>query len=102
VTEILNESGLSRLQKIQFDIASGAKSIIEGLGRSAFIKYYTDYIGMFFFSKYPLNKETEDWADVPWSERGLYVTFAGAHRVWPAWAVPTEWASGFVARLPTL
>jgi len=42
----MNESGLSRVQKIQFYIASGARSIVSGLVRSAFIKYYTDYIGL--------------------------------------------------------
>jgi GPH family glycoside/pentoside/hexuronide:cation symporter len=42
----MNESGLTRLQKIQFYVASGARSIISGLVKSAFIKYYTDYIGL--------------------------------------------------------
>ncbi|MBN1246398.1 MAG: MFS transporter, partial [Anaerolineae bacterium] len=42
----INESGLTRLQKIQFYVASGARSIISGLVKSAFIKYYTDYLGL--------------------------------------------------------
>ena len=46
MTNTINESGLSRLQKIQFYIASGGRSIIGGLMKSAFIKYYTDYIGL--------------------------------------------------------
>lgn len=42
----LNESGLTFVQKIQFFIASGGRSIIEGLVNSAFVKYYTDFIGL--------------------------------------------------------
>ncbi|MBN2393879.1 MAG: MFS transporter [Anaerolineae bacterium] len=40
------ESGLSFLQKVQFYIGSGGRSIIGGLVNSAFIKYYTDFIGL--------------------------------------------------------
>ncbi len=46
MTTELNESGLSFLQKVQFYIASGGRSIISGLVNSAFIKYYTDFIGL--------------------------------------------------------
>lgn len=42
----LAESGLTFVQKIQFFIASGGRSIISGLVNSAFIKYYTDFIGL--------------------------------------------------------
>jgi Na+/melibiose symporter-like transporter len=42
----INESGLSWLQKVQFYIGSGGKSIIQGLVNTAFIKYYTDFIGL--------------------------------------------------------
>ena len=42
----INESGYTRLQKIQFFIGSGGRSIIQGLVNSAFIKFYTDYIGL--------------------------------------------------------
>lgn len=45
-TSKINESGLSRLQKIQFYIGSGGRSIIDGLVNSAFIKFYTDFIGL--------------------------------------------------------
>ena len=41
-----NESGLTRLQKIQFYIGNGGRNIISGLVNVAFIKYYTDYIGL--------------------------------------------------------
>jgi len=39
-------SGLTFLQKVQFFIGSGGKSIIQGLVNTAFIKFYTDYIGL--------------------------------------------------------
>ncbi len=42
----INESGYTRLQKIQFYIGSGGRSIISGLVNAAFIKYYTDFIGL--------------------------------------------------------
>lgn len=45
-TGAINESGLTFLQKVQFFIASGGRSIISGLVNSAFIKFYTDYIGL--------------------------------------------------------
>lgn len=46
MTEKTYESGLSFLQKVQFYIGSGGRSIIGGLVNSAFIKYYTDFIGL--------------------------------------------------------
>ncbi len=42
----INESGYTLLQKIQFYIGSGGRSIISGLVNAAFIKYYTDFIGL--------------------------------------------------------
>jgi GPH family glycoside/pentoside/hexuronide:cation symporter len=41
-----NESGYTLLQKIQFYIGSGGRSVISGLVNAAFIKYYTDFIGL--------------------------------------------------------
>lgn len=41
-----SESGLSFAQKVQFYIGSGGKSIIGGLVNAAFVKYYTDFIGL--------------------------------------------------------
>ncbi len=46
LTDKKYESGLTFAQKIQFYIASGGRSIINGLVNSAFIKYYTDFIGL--------------------------------------------------------
>jgi GPH family glycoside/pentoside/hexuronide:cation symporter len=46
MTSKINESGYTLLQKIQFYIGSGGRSIISGLVNAAFIKYYTDFIGL--------------------------------------------------------
>ena len=46
MTGKMNESGYTRRQKIQFYIGSGGRSIIDGLVNSAFVKYYTDFIGL--------------------------------------------------------
>jgi GPH family glycoside/pentoside/hexuronide:cation symporter len=46
MTSKINESGYSLLRKIQFYIGSGGISIISGLVNAAFIKYYTDFIGL--------------------------------------------------------
>ncbi|MBE2220342.1 MAG: MFS transporter [Anaerolineae bacterium] len=46
MTSELNESGLTLLQKIQFYIGNGGRNIISGLVNVAFVKYYTDYIGL--------------------------------------------------------
>lgn len=45
-TTKLAKSGLTFVQKIQFFIASGGRSIISGLVNSAFVKYYTDFLGL--------------------------------------------------------
>jgi MFS family permease len=46
MAKITKESGLTFVQKIQFFIASGGRSIISGLVNSAFVKYYTDFLGL--------------------------------------------------------
>ena len=46
MTSKINESGYTLRQKIQFFIGSGGRSVISGLVNSAFIKYYTDFIGL--------------------------------------------------------
>ena len=46
MTSNTSESGLSFVQKVQFYIGSGGRSIIGGLVNSAFVKYYTDFIGL--------------------------------------------------------
>lgn len=42
----INESGYTRLQKIQFMLANGGRSIISALVNTAYIKFYTDFIGL--------------------------------------------------------
>ena len=42
----INESGLTLPQKIQFYIGNGGRNIISGLVNTAFVKYYTDFIGL--------------------------------------------------------
>jgi GPH family glycoside/pentoside/hexuronide:cation symporter len=46
MTDKINESGYTPLQKIQFYIGSGGRSIISGLVNVAFTKDYTDFIGL--------------------------------------------------------
>jgi GPH family glycoside/pentoside/hexuronide:cation symporter len=46
MTERTGASGLTWLQKVQFYIGSGGRSILSGLVNTAFIKYYTDFIGL--------------------------------------------------------
>ena len=46
MTDQLNESGYTRLQKIQFMLANGGRSIISALVNTAYIKFYTDFIGL--------------------------------------------------------
>ena len=46
MTDKVNESGYTLLQKIQCYIASGGRGIISGLVTAAFIKYYTDFVGL--------------------------------------------------------
>ena len=41
-----NESGLTLVEKIQFILGSGGKTIVDGLVKTAFVKYYTDFIGL--------------------------------------------------------
>lgn len=42
----INESGYTLLQKIQFMLANGGRSIISALVNTAYIKFYTDFIGL--------------------------------------------------------
>lgn len=44
--DLLNESGYTRLQKIQYMLANGGRSIISALINAAYIKFYTDFIGL--------------------------------------------------------
>ena len=42
----INESGYTRIQKIQYMLANGGRSIISALVNIAYIKFYTDFIGL--------------------------------------------------------
>ena len=107
MTVKMNESGLTRLQKIQFYIASGARSIISGLVTSAFIKYYTDYIGLdprwmgIVFVIYSVWAAINDpilgiWLDKRPYKKGIGKYRPALLRAMPAWIVITlafPWAS---------
>jgi glycoside/pentoside/hexuronide:cation symporter, GPH family len=107
MTGKMNESGLTRVQKIQFYIASGARSIISGLVKSAFIKYYTDYIGLdprwmgIVYVLYSIWAAVNDPILGIWMDKRPYRKGIGKYRpaflrAMPAWILITlafPWAS---------
>jgi Na+/melibiose symporter-like transporter len=46
MTDMVNKSGYTLIQKIQYMLANGGRSIISALVNTAYIKFYTDFIGL--------------------------------------------------------